>query len=122
MAIQGASGPGTGIPVTFRQLNVEATKYGENATAARMHAAKPEVSNTGATTNIGTSKFQETNNEAIEVATEKMAEIMQKDDEYTKISATDARFSPTGVLESNNLSVERQQQISAAAQAYSYFK
>ena len=124
MAIQGASGPGTGIPVTFRQLNAQAAKLGENAIAARMHAARPEAPKNGDATNIGTSEFQKANNQAIEVTVEKMAQIMQKDDKFTERGkdGSQGTMSPTGVLESNNVSVEKQDQIAAASRAYSYFK
>ena len=124
MAINGVSGAGTGIPVTFRQLNAQAAQLGDNAMAARMHASRPETPKNGDATNIGTSEFQKTNNQAVEVTVEKIAEIMQKDDKYTERSnsGTQATLSPTGVMENNNVSVEKQDQIAAASRAYSYFR
>ena len=124
MAINGVSGAGTGIPVTFRQLNAQAAQLGDSAMAARMHASRPESPKNGDATNIGTSEFQKTNNQAVEVTVEKMAEIMEQDDQYTERSGAGNQptLSPTGVMESNNVSVEKQEQIAAASRAYSYFK
>ncbi len=124
MAINGVSGAGTGIPVTFRQLNAQAAQLGDSAMAVRMHASRPESPKNGDATNIGTSEFQKTNNQAVEVTVEKMAEIMEQDDKYTERSSsgTQPMLSPTDVMESNNVSVEKQEQIAAASRAYSYFK
>ena len=124
MAINAVSGAGTGIPVTFRQLNAQAAQLGDNAMAARMHASRPEAPKNGDATNIGTSEFQKTNDQAVEVTVEKMAEIMEQDDKYTERSNSGAQamFSPSGVMENNNVSVEKQDQIAAASRAYSYFR
>lgn len=124
MAINGVGGAGTGIPVTFRQLNAQAAQLGDSAMAARMHASRPETPKNGDATNIGTSEFQKTNNEVIDITVEKMSEIMEQDDKYTERSnsGTQPMLSPSGVMESNNVSLEKQQQIAAAAKEYSYFK
>lgn len=121
MAIQGIGG--AGASASFMQSNLQAERLGGQATAVRMRESNPHLSSSGTETNLGKSQFQETNDEAIEVSVEKIAEIMEKDDEYTKFSGvgTQNPYAASGFQDLNNTSADKQQQIAVAARAYSYF-
>ena len=122
MAIQGIGGGGN-LTLSFRQTNFQLDRIGEQATAVRMHESNPHVSNTGNETNLGTSHFQQENEELIETSVERVAAIMERDDDYMEVSNTgsEAPASSTGFQEANNTSADRQQQLAEAARAYSYF-
>lgn len=119
MAIQGI---GSDARATFMQSNLQAGRLGGQATAVRMHESNPHLSSSGTETNLGTSKFSQTNDEAIEVSVEKISEIMEKDDDFTKGSISGENpYGPSGFQDLNNTSADKQQQIAVAARAYSYF-
>ena len=122
MAIQGIGGVG-GLNLSFRQNNFQVDRLGEQATAIRMHESNPHVSNAGNETNLGTSHFQQENEELIETSVDRVAAIMERDDEYMEVSNTgsEAPASSTGFQEVNDTSADRQQQLAVAARAYSYF-
>lgn len=122
MAIQGISTPlDGGLALSFRQANVQVNRTGEAVTAEKMYESLPHISNAGNETKLGSSEFQQDNQEVLEVSVEKMAEIMERDDDLMEItnSGTQTHFSPSGFQEANNTSFSAQQQI--AASAYSYF-
>ena len=120
MAVQGIGG---GTPVSFMQSNLQAERLGGQATAVRMRESNPHLPISGTETNLGTSEFQQNNDEMIEVSVEKIAEIMEKDDEYTKFEnvGTQNPYAASGFQDLNNTSADKQQQIAVAARAYSYF-
>lgn len=121
MAIQGIGGGS--LTMSFRQTNFQLDRIGEQATAVRMHESNPHVSNAGNETNLGTSHFQQENNELIETSVERVAAIMERDDDYMEVSNTgsEAPASSTGFQEVNDTSADKQQQLAVAARAYSYF-
>lgn len=122
MAVQGIGGVG-GLNLTFRQNNFRVDRLGGQATAVRMHESNPHVSNAGTETNLGTSHFQQENTELIETSVDRVASIMERDDEYVEVSNTgsEAPASPVGFQEANDTSANKQQQLAEAARAYSYF-
>ena len=80
MAIQGiGSGAALdgGLTLSFRQANVQIGETGSAVTATKMYESLPHLAKGGVETNIGTSEFQKTNNQAVEVTVEKIAEIME---------------------------------------------
>ena len=121
MAIQGVSGGG--LTMSFRQTNFQLDRIGSQATAVRMRESNPHVSNTGNETNLGTSHFQQENEELIETSVERVSAIMERDDDYMEVSNTgsEAPASAMGFQDMNNTSADKQQQIAVAARAYSYF-
>ena len=121
MAIQGVSGGG--LTMSFRQTNFQLDRIGSQATAVRMRESNPHVSNTGNETNLGTSHFQQENEELIETSVERVSAIMERDDDYMEVSNTgsEAPTSSAGFQDVNNTSADKQQQIAVAARAYSYF-
>ncbi len=109
MAIQAIGSTDAGHFVTFRQLNDKAVTIGKIAVAERMHEAHPEM--------LGMSGFKESTERAFAVVTDKIEQIMQRDDGYMEPANQNAQPS----RESNYAVVATQNQI-AAASAYSYFK
>lgn len=122
MAIQGIGGVG-GLNMSFRQNNINVDQLGAQATAVRMRESNPHVSNAGNETNLGTSHFQQENDELIEASVERVSAIMERDDEYVEVSNTGSEnpYGSSGFREANNISADKQQQIAVAARAYSYF-
>ena len=110
MTIQSVGSTDAGHFVTFRQLNDKAVTIGKIAVAERMNKAHPEM--------LGMSGFKEATERAFAVVTDKIEQIMQRDDDYVESATQDTK--PT-TWESNYVSVASQNQI-AAASAYSYFK
>lgn len=106
---------------SFRQVNVDADFAGAQATAQKMYESLPHVSNMGNETKVGTSNFQMDNKEVVSVSVEKMAEIMERDDEFVEVSNTgnETLFGPSGFQNMNDTSITAKQQV--AAQAYTYF-
>lgn len=121
MAIQGIGGGG--LTTSFRQTNIQLSRMGGQATAERMYVSNPRVSNAGNETNLGTSHFQQENEELIEASVERVSAIMERDDDYMEVSNTgsESPASATGFQDINNTSADKQQQIAVAARAYSYF-
>ena len=122
MAIQGISTPlDGGMAMSIRQANVQASRTGAEVTATKMYESMLHVSNAGNETNIGTSQFQKTNQELMEVSVENMAEIMQRDDDLMEVSnsGTQSYFSASDFQGTNDTSLSAQQQV--AANAYKYF-
>lgn len=122
MAVQGIGGGGN-LTLSFRQNNIQVDRLGGQATAVRMHESNPHVSNAGNETKLGTSHFQKENKELIEASVDRVAEIMERDDDYIEVSNTgsESPASATGFQEANNTSADKQQQLAVAARAYSYF-
>ena len=123
MAIQGVGAPlDGGLGMSFRQINVQADLVGKQVTSEKMAESVPHVSNFGVETNLGTSAFQQNNQEIVDVSVDKIAEIMEKDDEFTQVSnfGTESPFSSSSFQEMNKpAAVSSAQQ--AAASAYGYF-
>ena len=81
MAIQGIGNGNGGLTMSFRQTNLQLDRIGEQATAVRMRESNPHLSSSGTETNLGTSHFQRENEELIEASVERVAAIMEKDDD-----------------------------------------
>lgn len=109
MTIQGVGSTDAGHFVTFKQLNDKAVTIGKIAVAERMNKAHPQM--------LGMSGFKEATERAFAVVTDKIEQIMQRDDKYTEPETQDTQ--PT--RDSNYAVVATQNQI-AAAEAYNYFK
>ena len=124
MAIQGVGGPALdgGLSMSFRQINVQADLTGKQVTSEKMYDSLVHISNFGTETNLGTSHFQEENQELIDTSVEKIAEIMEKDDEYMEVSntGTESPFSSSSFQEMNTPAAVSSAQQHAAS-AYSYF-
>ena len=116
MAIQGIGGGSNAM--SFRQINVQADLVGKQVTSEKMAEGIPHVSNFGTETNLGTSHFQEENQELIDVSVDKIAEIMEKDDQFeAPVNGSGTAFTSSGFQEMNTPSSVQQ----AAANAYGYF-
>ena len=74
-----------------------------------MHEAHPQM--------LGMSGFQESTERAFAVVTDKIEQIMQRDDKYTEPDTQD-----TQPAQANDYAVVATQNQVAAASAYSYFK
>ena len=109
MAIQAIGSTDAGRFVTFKQLNDKAVTVGKIAVAERMHEAHPQM--------LGMSGFQESTERAFAVVTDKIEQIMQRDDKYTEPDTQD-----TQPAQENDYAVVATQNQVAAASAYSYFK
>lgn len=123
MAIQGVGAPlDGGLGLSFRQINVQADLVGKQVTSEKMAESIPRVSNFGVETNIGTSEFQKGNKEILDVSVDKIAEIMEKDDEYTQVSnfGNESPFSASSFKEMNTPAAVSSAQQQAAS-AYGYF-
>ena len=120
MAVQGVGGPALdgGLAMSFRQINVQADLVGKQVTSEKMAEGIPHVSNFGVETNLGTSHFQQENQELIDTSVEKVAEIMQRDDDLTEVSnfGTESPFSSASFQEMNATPAQQQ-----AAKAYASF-
>ena len=120
MAIQGVhfAPLDGGLGMSFREMNVRADLDGKRVTSEKMAESVPHVSNFGVETKLGTSEFQQNNQEVIDTAVEKVAEIMQRDDEYTEVSnfGDESHFSTSSFQELNATPAQQQ-----AAQAYASF-
>ena len=119
MAIQGVGGS---VPaVSFRQINVQANLVGKQVTSEKMAEGMPSVSNFGTETNLGTSHFQEENQELLDESVETIAAIMEQDDQFeAPVNGSGTAFSSSGFQELNTtpaVSAAQQQ----AASAYGYF-
>ena len=120
MAIQGASFAPLdgGLGMSFRQINVQADLVGKQITSEKMAEGIPHVSNFGVETNLGTSHFQQENQELIDTSIEKASEIMQRDDDMMEVSnfGTESHFSASSFQEMNATPAQQQ-----AAKAYGAF-
>lgn len=121
MAVQGIGGGGGFMQASFKQANLQAHQLGDQSTARAMYESHPHNPVNGAETNLGTSQFSKSNDELIEVSVEKVAEIMEQDDGFAKISNTgsESLLGPSNFQEMNDRSYSARQQ--AAASAYNYF-
>ena len=120
MAIQGVGGPALdgGLSMSFRQINVQADLVGKQVTSEKMEVAVPHVSNFGVETNLGTSHFQQENQELIDTSIEKVSEIMQRDDDMMEVSnfGDESPFTSSSFQEMNTTPAQQK-----AAQAYGSF-
>ena len=120
MAVNGVGGPALdgGLSMSFRQINIQADMIGKQVTSEKMAESIPHVSNFGVETNLGTSHFQKENQELIDVAVDKVAEIMEKDDDLTEVSnfGNESPFSTSSFQELNTTPAQQQ-----AAKAYASF-
>ena len=117
------SGVGGSVPVaTFRQLNVEASKVGRQATSASMEEAQEatSVSNFGNETHVGISRFSQNSERIEEYGVESLTKIMEQDDQYeAPVSGTTSAFSSIGFQEQYDRSFDQASQ--RAASSYAYF-
>ena len=124
MAIQGVGGAALdgGLSMSFRQINIQADLMGKQVTSEKMAESIPHVSNFGVETNLGTSHFQQENQELIDASIEKVSEIMERDDDLMEVSNTgsESPFSSSSFQEMNTPSAVSSAQQQAAS-AYSYF-
>ena len=120
MAIQGVSYAPLdgGMSMSFRQINVQTDLIGKRVTSEKMAESIPHVSNFGVETNLGTSHFQQENQEVIDTSIEKASEIMQRDDDMMEVSnfGTESHFSASSFKEMNSTPAQEQ-----AAKAYAAF-
>ncbi len=120
MAIQGVGGAPLdgGLSRSFREINVQTDLIGKQVTSEKMAEGIPHVSNFGIETNLGTSHFQQENQEVIDTSLEKVSEIMQRDDDLMEVSnfGNESPFSPSAFKEMNTTSAQQK-----AAQAYGSF-
>ena len=120
--VQGIGGGGfNSLTMSFRESNVQANRIGEQVTAQKMYGGLIHLSSSGTETNLGTSEFQKGNNQIFDDSVKLMAEIMERDDQYTEVSNSglETLFSPAGFQEQNDRSFDAHQQI--AANSYKYF-
>ncbi len=120
MAINGVGGPAIdgGLGMSFRQINVQANIIGKQVTSEKMAEGIPHVSNFGVETNLGTSHFQQENQELIDEGLDTIARVMERDDDMMEVSnfGTESYFSESGFQELNATPAQQ-----AAANAYSQF-
>ena len=120
MAIQGVSYAPLdgGLAKSFRQINVQADLVGKQVTSQKMYDSLTHISNFGVETNLGSSHFQKENQELIDTSIEKVAEIMEQDNDLMEVSnfGTESHFSGSSFQEMNATAAQQQ-----AAKAYSSF-
>ena len=120
MAIQGVGGAALdgGLAMSFRQINVQADLIGKQVTSEKMAESIPHVSNFGVETNLGTSHFQQENQELLDTSADVVAGIMQRDDDLVEVSnfGNESPFSTSSFQELNATPAQQQ-----AAKAYASF-
>ena len=120
MAISGIGGAVSAA--TFRQINVETSQTGRQATSAGMEVVKEPstVSNFGNETNVGISQFSRNSEEIAEYGVESLTSIMEQDDDYqAPVDGSSSAFSPSGFQEATDRSFDQAAQ--RVASSYSYF-
>ena len=108
------------LEVTYMENNRDIFHSGNMAVSERMFAARDPISNFGTETHIGKGASSRASREIMETSVENIAKIMERDDEFEGSQMGD--YSPLGsmgVIELNDRSFEKQQQI--VARAYEYF-
>ena len=119
--VMAISGIGGSVPVaTFRQMNVEASQTGRQATSAGMEETRDPVSNFGNETHIGKGQIGQVSEQIANDAVNSMASIMEQDDEFeAPVDGSGTAFSPSGFQQANDSSFDPAMQ--RAASSYQYF-